>query len=93
MGNPDVGRIMPQLQQYRKHNVLFIDNGHTGCADEIADNIRQLDLVPCTVRGTSLAQNAIRPRSGLQTCTTASSWTTATRRRSCEVWSGSSTFR
>ena len=53
IGNPDVGRIMPQLQQYRKHNVLFIDNGWTGCAEEIAENIRQLDLVPCIVGSNS----------------------------------------
>jgi osomolarity two-component system, sensor histidine kinase NIK1 len=53
VGNPDVARIMPQLQQYRQHNVLFIDHGHTGCAEEIADSIRELDLVPHVVgRGT-----------------------------------------
>ncbi len=49
LGNPDVARIMPQLQQYRNHNVLFVDNGHTSCADEIADSIRQLNLVPFVV--------------------------------------------
>ena len=49
VGNPDVGRIMPQLNQYRAHNVLFVDTGYTGCADEIAENIRQLGLVPCVV--------------------------------------------
>jgi len=47
VGNPDVAKIMPQLQQYRKHKVLFIDQGVTGCADEIADAVRRLDLVPC----------------------------------------------
>ena len=48
-GNPDVAKIMPQLNQYRRHNVLFIDAGHTGCAGEIAQNIKALDLVPCVV--------------------------------------------
>lgn len=47
IGNPDVAKIMPQLQQYRQHKVLFIDQGQTGCAAEIADSIRSLDLVPC----------------------------------------------
>ena len=50
IGSPDVGRVMQQLHQYRQHNVLFIDHGYTGCADEIAEGIRQLDLVPCVVR-------------------------------------------
>ncbi|KAF2483756.1 hypothetical protein BDY17DRAFT_298033 [Neohortaea acidophila] len=53
VGNSDVAKIMPQLEQYRKHNVLFFDNGYTGCADAIAENIRQLDLVPCVVRQNS----------------------------------------
>ena len=50
VGNPDVAKIMPQLKQYRKHNVLFIDNGFTRCAESIADGIKQLDLVPCVVK-------------------------------------------
>ncbi|KAK4542777.1 hypothetical protein LTR36_006153 [Oleoguttula mirabilis] len=47
IGNPDVAKIMPQLQQYRRHKVLFIDQGETGCTQEIAESIRSLDLVPC----------------------------------------------
>jgi len=46
LGSPDVGKIMPQLQQYRTHNVLFIDSGVTGCSEDIAASIRALDLVP-----------------------------------------------
>nr|POE79982.1 histidine protein kinase nik1 [Quercus suber] len=49
VGNPDVARIMPQLQQYRKHKVLFIDHGRTDRADEIAQCIRTLDLIPSVV--------------------------------------------
>ncbi|KAK3713396.1 histidine kinase osmosensor [Vermiconidia calcicola] len=49
VGSTDVGKIMPQLQQYRKHNVLFVDNGYTGCTDQIADSIKQLGLNPCVV--------------------------------------------
>ena len=50
IGPPDIARIMPQLQQYRNHNIMFIDNGYTGCAEEITHNIRALDLVPHVVR-------------------------------------------
>ncbi|KAK0942220.1 histidine kinase osmosensor [Friedmanniomyces endolithicus] len=49
LGNPDVVKIMPQLNQYRKHRVLFIDHGVTGCVEEIAESIRTLDLIPCVV--------------------------------------------
>nr|POF02391.1 histidine protein kinase nik1 [Quercus suber] len=49
VGNPDVARIMPQLQQYRKHKVLFVDHGRTGRPDEIAECIQTLDLIPCVV--------------------------------------------
>ncbi|KAK5171185.1 histidine kinase osmosensor [Saxophila tyrrhenica] len=58
VGNPDVARIMPQLQQYRKHNVLFIDSGATGDASDIADSIRQLDLVPFVVGRSGAASPA-----------------------------------
>jgi len=47
VGNSDVARIMPQLKQYRKHKVLFIDQGETGCMEQIAESITSLDLVPC----------------------------------------------
>ena len=50
IGPPDITKIKPQLQQYRNHNILFIDNGYTGCAEQITQNIRALDLVPCVVR-------------------------------------------
>lgn len=49
VGNPDVAKIMPQLQQYRGHNVLFIDTGYTKCADQVVKNLKQLSLVPCVV--------------------------------------------
>ncbi|KAF2862034.1 hypothetical protein K470DRAFT_263165 [Piedraia hortae CBS 480.64] len=49
IAGPDISRIMPKLEQYRKHKVLFLDYGVTGCADHMADNIRALDLVPCIV--------------------------------------------
>lgn len=52
-GKADIEQIKPALKQYRKHNVLFIDNGKTGCAEDIADAIRQLDLVPCVVKSDS----------------------------------------
>lgn len=53
VGTPDLSKLAPALQQYRKHRVLFIDNGNTGCADEIAENIRALDLAPTTLNDAS----------------------------------------
>lgn len=49
IGPTDLTRIKPQLQQYRQHQVLFIDSGHTGCVDQIAAAIRELNLVPTVV--------------------------------------------
>ncbi|KAK4917982.1 hypothetical protein LTR28_013213, partial [Elasticomyces elasticus] len=49
IGNPDLAAIAPQLQAYRKHTVLFIDQGNTGCAREITQHVRALDLVPYVV--------------------------------------------
>ena len=46
VGLPDVAKIMPQLNQYRRHKVLFIDHGVTGCAKQITESLKGLDLVP-----------------------------------------------
>ncbi|KAK5242555.1 histidine kinase osmosensor, partial [Cryomyces antarcticus] len=40
LGNPDVAAITPQLRAYKQHTVLFIDQGKTGCAAEIAEHIK-----------------------------------------------------
>ena len=50
IGNPDVSKIMPQLNQYRKHKVLYIDNGYSNNAEQISESLRTLDLIPCVVR-------------------------------------------
>lgn len=55
IGPTDLTRIKPQLQQYRQHQVLFIDSGHTGCVDAISDAIRELSLVPTVVSSDTLA--------------------------------------
>jgi len=68
VGNPDVAKIMPQLEQYRKHKVLFVDSGLTGCADHIAENIAQLDLVPRTVSHVSNGQAALLRTSDVYDC-------------------------
>lgn len=49
VGPTDLTRIKPQLQQYRQHQVLFIDSGVTGCVDLIASAVRALNLVPTVV--------------------------------------------
>jgi osomolarity two-component system sensor histidine kinase NIK1 len=46
IGPNDLTRIKPQLQQYRQHQVLFVDNGVTGCVDLIAAAVQELNLVP-----------------------------------------------
>lgn len=55
IGPTDLTRIKPQLQQYRQHQVLFIDSGHTGCVDAISGAIRELSLVPTVVSSDTLA--------------------------------------
>lgn len=47
---PDVRIIEEQLQNYKRHTVLFVDQGHTGCADDICQSLQQLDLVPLVCR-------------------------------------------
>jgi len=61
LGDNKPQRVMPQLQQYRRHKVLFVDNGFTDYADEIADNIRALDLVPCVVGIGRTAPSQLNP--------------------------------
>nr|OQO26823.1 hypothetical protein B0A51_06484 [Rachicladosporium sp. CCFEE 5018] len=56
IGTPDLNRIMPQLNQYRKHKVLFIDSGHTGFAKQIASHVKELDLEPCVVGNSAALQ-------------------------------------
>ncbi|KAF2770211.1 hypothetical protein EJ03DRAFT_76665 [Teratosphaeria nubilosa] len=46
VGPSELGKIQPQLNQYRKHKVLFIDHGETGFSQEVASHIKALDLVP-----------------------------------------------
>ncbi|THW38631.1 hypothetical protein D6D21_07686 [Aureobasidium pullulans] len=53
VGDPDVKAIDKQLRAYRKHNVLFIDSGKTGCSEEIAQHLRNLQLVPMVVHNES----------------------------------------
>lgn len=50
LGPTDISLIMPRLQRYRKHQVLFVDSGFTSCVESILQSIRTLDLVPRVVR-------------------------------------------
>lgn len=43
---PDLLALRPQLQPFRDHAVLFIDQGETGCTQLLASAIRDLGLVP-----------------------------------------------
>ncbi|KAI9702174.1 MAG: histidine kinase osmosensor [Bogoriella megaspora] len=49
LGNPDLSVIAPQLRAYQQHTVLFIDEGNTGCAGEIVENLKSLNLNPSVV--------------------------------------------
>ena len=42
--------IASQLSPYKKHAVLFLDQGVTKCSDQICDALKKLELVPNTVR-------------------------------------------
>ncbi|KAM0720513.1 hypothetical protein Q7P37_004649 [Cladosporium fusiforme] len=55
IGPTDLARIKPQLQQYRQHQVLFIDSGHTGCVAQISSAIRELTLIPTVVSSDAMA--------------------------------------
>ncbi|KAL9094040.1 MAG: hypothetical protein Q9165_003710 [Trypethelium subeluteriae] len=46
LGNPDLNAIAPQLRAYKNHTVLFIDEGNTGCTEEIIGNLQELELNP-----------------------------------------------
>jgi osomolarity two-component system sensor histidine kinase NIK1 len=53
LGPTDLTRIKPQLQQYRQHQVLFIDSGVTGCVELVKAAIVELNLVPTVVSDTT----------------------------------------
>jgi len=50
VASTDLGAIRPMLKPFKKHTVLFIDEGHTGCKDQIHDALLQLDLTPVDVK-------------------------------------------
>ncbi|KAF2471085.1 uncharacterized protein BDR25DRAFT_30318 [Lindgomyces ingoldianus] len=49
LGNPDLTAIQPQLAPYSRHTVLFVDQGHTGCGEQVVDHLKALDLAPIVV--------------------------------------------
>ncbi|KAF4548452.1 HAMP domain-containing protein [Elsinoe fawcettii] len=53
VGSMDVSQIEKSLNTYRKHTVLFLDKGKTGCSDQIVQYIKDLDLVPLVVHSES----------------------------------------
>lgn len=46
IADTDLGQIRPALRPFKNHTVLFIDEGNTGCKDEIHTALRKLELVP-----------------------------------------------
>lgn len=51
LGNPDISAIQQQLAPYSKHTVLFVDQGHTGCGEQVVEYLKLLDLIPIVVKG------------------------------------------
>jgi len=49
IGKPDYAAVEKSLSTYRKHTILFIDKGNTGCSDLVVEHLRGLDLVPLVV--------------------------------------------
>ena len=45
----DLSALETQLHAYKKHRVLFIDQSRTGCAKEIREMLKQLELEPTVV--------------------------------------------
>ncbi|CAK3945683.1 Histidine kinase NIK1 [Lecanosticta acicola] len=83
LGPNDTQKVMSSLQQYRKHKVLYVDNGNTDCADDIADNIKALDLVPCVVGNGRTVPSEISPDDSYD-CVIVDNSDTAQRLRSME---------
>ena len=50
LADTNLSAIRPKLKSYSKHTVLFIDQGHTDCVDQIIEGLEQLDLIPLVVR-------------------------------------------
>lgn len=50
IANDGLKEIHKRLRAYRGHEVLFLDQGHTGCTELIAKNIKDLHLVPNVVK-------------------------------------------
>ncbi|KAG8629901.1 hypothetical protein KVT40_001520 [Elsinoe batatas] len=49
VGSMSVSQIEKSLATYRKHTVLFLDKGKTGCSEQIVEHIKALDLIPLVV--------------------------------------------
>ncbi|KAF2494038.1 two-component osmosensing histidine kinase [Lophium mytilinum] len=49
LGSSDLIAIQPQLNPYSKHTVLFVDQGNTGCGDEVVSHLKALNLIPHVV--------------------------------------------
>ena len=64
IASASVGSIARQLQPYRKHTVLFIDQGHTDCSKEICEALEQLELVPFVVGKQDLQLQGLADSSG-----------------------------
>ncbi len=68
IARPDLAALQPQLNAYRKHPVLFVDKGNSGCGDDITEHLRALGLIPHVVHHENeipAAEAAVKSASGL----------------------------
>lgn len=45
----DLNIIKPLLQPYKRHTVLYVDRGHSGCVNEVTKALQDLELVPLVI--------------------------------------------
>jgi len=51
IADTDLGPIRPMLRPFKGNTILFIDEGHTGCKDQIKSAINMLGLTAVDVQG------------------------------------------
>jgi len=50
LADTNLSAMRPQLANYKKHTILFLDQGLTGCADQITDALKQLGLTSLVLK-------------------------------------------
>jgi osomolarity two-component system, sensor histidine kinase NIK1 len=64
----DTTSVSEQLKSYRGHNVLFIDQGMTGCGDDIVTKLREIGLAPLVVNSEQDISSTSNCKGGVASC-------------------------